>query len=108
MNRLIAQFSLQIQNSPERVIVAGDPSKAYIVNRYKVYGVITLFLIEDRFRTDSATDRLNAIAQVIAEAQSTFPSSSDHPILIHILHSSLPRNELLRRRQHAHPRHPQR
>lgn len=80
MNRLVAQFHLLIQNTPESIIQGRITTKGLVEYQFKDCGALTILFIEAKLRLGSYDERLNAIAQVVAEADGIPP-----PLLLSLL-----------------------
>jgi len=65
--RLVGLFDLTIHNTPKSVIPAHMTTRGRIEYHYVVLGGISLLVIEVKYTMGNAQERLNAIAQVIAE-----------------------------------------
>lgn len=76
MNRLVAQLSLLIKNTPESVMQGCIATKGRVEYQFKVCGALTILFLEVKLQLGSNADQLNAIAQVIAEADGIFPVPS--------------------------------
>lgn len=66
-NRLIAQFDFAFQNLPETIIEGHISTRGRIKHYFKAFGLISLLFIEVKFKISNEAERLDAIAQVIAE-----------------------------------------
>lgn len=81
MNRLVAQFHLLVQNTPESIIQGRITTKGLVKYQFKVCGALTILFVEAKLRLGSYDGRLNAIAQVVAEADGISPP----PLLLSLL-----------------------
>jgi hypothetical protein len=68
MNRLVGEFNLLIQNTPESIMPGRLPTTGRIEYQFKVWGALTVLFIEVKLEIGSSQERQNAVAQVIAEA----------------------------------------
>ncbi|KIK09792.1 hypothetical protein K443DRAFT_301106 [Laccaria amethystina LaAM-08-1] len=66
-NRLIAQFNFAFRNLPETIIEGRISTRGRIKHYFKAFGSISVLFIEVKFKIGNDADRLDAIAQVIAE-----------------------------------------
>lgn len=67
-NRLIPVFGSAFRNLPESIIDGRKvTSKDRVEYRFKAFGSISMLFMEMKFKVGSAKERLDAIAQVIAE-----------------------------------------
>jgi hypothetical protein len=66
-NRLIAVFGFAFRNLPEPIIKGRIATKGRVKYYFRTIGSIAVFFIEVKFKIGSGDERLNAIAQVIAE-----------------------------------------
>jgi hypothetical protein len=57
-----------ITNTPESIIPGRMTTKGRIEYHFKVFGGLSIVFIEAKRQLGTATERLNAIAQVIAES----------------------------------------
>ena len=71
-NRTVALFSGLIYNTPESLLEGKIASKGRMEYQFKVFGGITVLFIEVKLNIGSLSERLDYIAQVIAEANSMF------------------------------------
>lgn len=65
MNRLVAQFHLLIQTTPESIMQGRITTKGRVEYQSKVCGALTILFVEVKLRLGSYDERLNAIAQVV-------------------------------------------
>ena len=63
----MAQFSSAIRNTPESLIHGRITTKGRIEYQFKIYGAQTVVFVEVKLNIGSVEERLDAIAQVIAE-----------------------------------------
>jgi hypothetical protein len=63
---------LTIRNVPESVIQGRIPTRGRIEYHFLVFGELSLLVIEVKFRLATGDERLNAIAQVIAECDGMY------------------------------------
>lgn len=73
MNRLVHQFRLLITNVPECIIPGRITKRGRIEYQFKVCGTLTMLFVEIKFHITDGCERLNAIAQIIAEADGLTP-----------------------------------
>ncbi|KIL59239.1 hypothetical protein M378DRAFT_1068410 [Amanita muscaria Koide BX008] len=66
-NRLVAPFGSSIRNTPESLMNGRITTRGKIVYHFKTFGILTVVFVEAKLKIGSTEDRLNAIAQVIAE-----------------------------------------
>ncbi|TDL16564.1 hypothetical protein BD410DRAFT_901961 [Rickenella mellea] len=66
-NRLVAVFESAITNDPEPIRLGRHSAEGIIEYRFKTFGAIAVLLVDVNRRVTSDTQRLDAIAQVIAE-----------------------------------------
>jgi hypothetical protein len=66
---------LTIRNVPESVIQGRISTRGRIEYHFLVFGELSLLVIEVKFRLGTGDERLNAIAQVIAECDGMHLSS---------------------------------
>ena len=66
-NQIVALFSGLLFNTPETLLEGRLTSKGRIEYQFKTYGGITVVFIEVKLDIGNLTERLNCIAQVIAE-----------------------------------------
>ena len=66
-NRTIALFKLIINNTPESTIHGRMTTKGRIEYHFLMFGGISILVIEVKYILGVAEERLDAIAQVIAE-----------------------------------------
>ena len=74
-NRLIAQFGFAFRNLPETIIEERISTRGRIEHYFKAFGSISVLFIEVKFVIGNDAERLDVIAQVIAECDggSFFP-----------------------------------
>lgn len=72
MNRLVVQFNLLIQNTPESTMLGRMTTKGRVEYQFKVCGVLTILFVEVKLRLGSVDEQPNAIA----EAEGIFPVPS--------------------------------
>ena len=63
----MAEFGFVFRNFPESTIKGRMTTKGKIEYYFKAFGATSVLFIEVKLRIGSATERLDAIAQVIAE-----------------------------------------
>jgi hypothetical protein len=66
-NRTVSLFDLTILNTPESIIPGRMTTKGRIEYHFSVFGGLAILVIEVKFTLGTADERLDAIAQVIAE-----------------------------------------
>jgi hypothetical protein len=66
-NRLVAQFGSSIRNTPESLMNGRITTRGKIEYHFKTFGALTIVFVEVRLKIGSIEERINAIAQVIAE-----------------------------------------
>ena len=66
-NRIVFLFSGLLLNTPETVLDSRITTKGRIEYHFKTYGGVTIVFIEVKLVLGSATERLDCVAQVIAE-----------------------------------------
>jgi len=64
---LVAQFGFAFRNLPESILDGRVTTKDKIESYFKAFGSIAVLLIEVKLRIGCAKERIDAIAQVIAE-----------------------------------------
>jgi hypothetical protein len=74
-NRTIALFRLTILNTPESIIPGRMTTKGRIEYHFLVFGGLAVLVIEVKYVLGVAEERLNAIAQVIAECDGMHTAS---------------------------------
>ena len=67
-------FSGLIYNTPESLLEGRIASKGRMEYQFKAFGGITVLFVEVKLNIGSLSERLDCIAQVIAEADGTFNS----------------------------------
>jgi hypothetical protein len=67
LNRTVALFKCTIRNTPEIIIPGRTSTKGRIEYQFVVFGGLSVLVIEVKYVLKSGEDRLNAIAQVVAE-----------------------------------------
>jgi hypothetical protein len=72
-NRLVAQFGSSIQNTPESLMNGRITTRGKIGYHFKTFGALTVVFVEAKLKTGSVEERLNVIAQVIAECDGQHP-----------------------------------
>ena len=65
--RLVGLFDLTVHNTPESIILGRIATKRLIEYHYVVLGELSLLVIAVKYILGKAQERLDAIAQVIAE-----------------------------------------
>jgi len=70
-NRTVALFKLTIRNTPESTIPGRMTMRGRIEYHFLVFGGLSILVIEVKYILGNAEERLNAIAQVIAECDGT-------------------------------------
>jgi hypothetical protein len=89
-------LNLTIRNVPESVIQGRISTRGQI--EYYFFGEISLLVIEVKFRLRTSDERLNAIAQIIAECDGMDQSSLQiYPELLNSFHSKEATRSLLSR-----------
>jgi hypothetical protein len=71
-NRIVALFSGLLFNKPEEILEGNIATKDRIEYLFKTYGGITVIFIEVKLDIGNLAERLNCIAQVIAECGGEF------------------------------------
>ena len=71
-NRIVALFSGLLFNKPEEILEGKIATKGRIEYLFKTYGGITVIFIEVKLDIGNLTERLNCLAQVIAECDGEF------------------------------------
>jgi len=66
-NRTVALFKLTIVNTPESMIYGHITTRGRIEYYFLVFGRLSILVVEVKYKIGDADERLNAIAQVIAE-----------------------------------------
>jgi hypothetical protein len=84
-NRLVAQFGSSFQNTPESLMNGHIATRGKIEYYFKTFSALTVVFVEARLKVGSVEERMNAIAQVMAEcdSQTVKPHSlrlEQHPI----------------------------
>src|SRR5882757_8412406 len=67
-NHLVKQFTFQLRNNPETIIGGTQGRIEYF---FKIFGAIATLFIEMKLDVGNDKERLEAIAQVIAESDGT-------------------------------------
>lgn len=70
--RLVAEFKLLIINTPESVIEGRITTKGRIEYLFMAFGSLAMLFIEVKYRLNTGDEFLDAVAQVIAEADGMF------------------------------------
>lgn len=70
--RLVAEFKLLIINSPESVIEGRITTKGRIEYLFKAFGSLAIVFIEVKYCLNTGDEFLDAVAQVIAEADGIY------------------------------------
>ena len=71
-NRLVAQFGSSIQNTPESLMNGRITTRGKMYH-FKTFGALTVVFVEAKLKIGSVEERLNVIAQVIAEFDGQHP-----------------------------------
>jgi hypothetical protein len=71
-NRIVALFSGNLINTPETLIEGRITTKGHIEYQFQTYGAINVVLIEVKLEIGNQQERLNFVAQVIAECDGMF------------------------------------
>ena len=71
-NRLVAEFDFAFRNLPESIIEDRISTKGRIVYYFRAFGSISVLVVEFKPRKGGSKERLDAIAQVIAECDGPF------------------------------------
>ena len=71
-NHLVKQFTFMIRNEPETIIAGRIGTGGRIGYFFKTFGATAILCIERKFRLGNEDERLEAIAQVIAECDGMF------------------------------------
>ena len=66
-NRTIALFNLTIRNTPESVIRGHLTTSGRVEYHFLAFGGLSLLVIKVKYKLGTSEERLNTIAQVIAE-----------------------------------------
>jgi hypothetical protein len=66
-NQTVSLFSGTLLNTPETIMDGRLATKGRIEYQYRAFGGVTILLIEVKLEIGSFTERLNCVAQVIAE-----------------------------------------
>ncbi|RVD83442.1 uncharacterized protein DFL_007828 [Arthrobotrys flagrans] len=66
-NHIVAWFHLMIYNRPENFVESNSPKKNRLRNYFKRFGGCTILVLDLRLNLGIGKDRLNCIAQLIAE-----------------------------------------
>ncbi|KAK6354288.1 hypothetical protein TWF730_008700 [Orbilia blumenaviensis] len=69
-NHIVSWFRLMIYNRPENFIASDSPKKNGLRNYFKCFGGCTILVLDIRLNLGIGKDRLNYIAQLIAELES--------------------------------------
>ena len=72
-NHLVAEFGFAFRNLPESLINGRISTKGRIEHHFRAFGSITILVIEVKYKVGNATERLDGIAQVIAECAGQSP-----------------------------------
>lgn len=72
-NRLIGVFQFAFRNLPESIIEGRMTTKGRVEYYFRSFGSIAVLFVEFRFKIGGANERLDAIAQVIAECDGQTP-----------------------------------
>ena len=67
-NCLVAQFGFAFRNLPESTLDGRLTTKGRIKYQFKAFGSVAVLFIEVKLRLGGATERMDAVAQVIAES----------------------------------------
>jgi hypothetical protein len=70
----VAEFGFAFRNLPESIISGRISTKGRIEYYFRAFGSISILVVEVKLKVGSATERLDAIAQVIAECDGWFSS----------------------------------
>ena len=70
-NHIVKQFSFMLRNEPETIIAGPTGSRGRVEYFFKAFGATAILCIEMKLRIGNDAERLNAIAQVIAECDGT-------------------------------------
>jgi len=70
-NHLVKQFTFMLRNNPETMIEGRIGTQGRIEYFFKAFGAIAILFIEMKLKRPNDTERLKAIAQVIAESDRT-------------------------------------
>jgi hypothetical protein len=68
----VGLFSGLLYNTPESMLEGKIASKGWIEYQFKTFGGVTVLFIEVKLLIGSLSERLDCIAQVIAEADGVF------------------------------------
>jgi hypothetical protein len=63
----VALFAGTIVNTPETILEGRITSQGRIEYQFQIYGVVTVVFIEVKLQIGGLEERLNCVAQVIAE-----------------------------------------
>jgi len=66
-NHIVKQFSFVLRNEPETIIAGRIGSRGRVEYFFKAFGATAILCIEMKLKIENDTERLDAIAQVIAE-----------------------------------------
>jgi len=67
----VALFSGIVRNTPEKILEGRIATKGRIEYQFRTYGGVTVVFIEVKLEIGGLTERLNCVAQVIAECDGT-------------------------------------
>jgi len=76
-NRIVRLFSGLLFNTPEAILEGRLTTKGRIEYQFKTYGGITVVFIEVKLEIGNSTERLNCVAQVIAECDGMIRDALD-------------------------------
>jgi len=66
-NHLVMQFTFMLRNNPETIIESRIGTKGRVEYFFKIFGAIAILCIEWKLKIGTNLERLNKVAQVIAE-----------------------------------------
>lgn len=66
-NHLVKQFTFMLRNNPETIITGRIGTRGRIEYFFKAFGAVAILCIEMKLRVGNEEERLDAVAQVIAE-----------------------------------------
>jgi len=76
-NHIVKQFTFMLRNDPEIVIAGRIGTRGRIEYFFKAFGAIAILCIEMKFKIGNDMERLDAIAQVIAECDGCDLNNTD-------------------------------
>jgi hypothetical protein len=74
-NHLVKQFGFMLRNEPETIMASRIGTRGHI-EYFKIFGAIAILCIEMKLKIGNNKERLDAIAQVIAECDGMLDTSA--------------------------------